>query len=91
MGDGETLIMVFPEWWDSERKSFKERVEYFRKWPPPPRWLPWMADALWDLEPWESEEEFDYEPYFKKLEALGFRGGNNYKQDLDDEKWLKHE
>ncbi|MGD9368632.1 MAG: DUF2971 domain-containing protein [Desulfobacteraceae bacterium] len=57
----------------------------------PTRWLPWMADALWDLEPWESEEEFDYEPYFKKLEALGFRGGNNYKQDLDDEKCLKHE
>lgn len=53
MGDGETLIMVFTEWWDAEQKDFDKRVAYFRKWPPPPRWLPWMANILWDLEPWE--------------------------------------
>ena len=91
MGDGETLIMVFSEWWEGEQMEFDARVEYFRKWPPPPRWLPWMADVLWDLKPWEAEDEFDYKPYFAKLAELGFPGGDDYERDLNDEKWLKAE
>lgn len=87
MGGGETLIMVFSEWWEQENKSENERIEYFHRWPAPPRWLPWMADAIWDLEPWESEEEFDYQPYFKKLTELGFEGAEDYEKDMEDERW----
>ena len=91
MGAGEELIMVFGEWWDQEQMNFEARLEYFRKWPPPPRWLPWMADALWGLEPWESEEDFDYRPYFAQLAELGFPGGEDYESDLNDDKWLEAE
>ena len=91
MGEGETLVMVFGEWWDQENKSEAERVEYFRKWPAPPRWMAWMADAIWDLEPWDCEGEFDYKPYFKKLTELGFEGADDYERDLEDERWLEME
>ncbi len=91
MGDGETLIMVFGEWRESEAKHFDARIEYFRKWPPPPRWLPWVADFLWDLEPWEAADEFDYKPFFLKLAELGFPGEDDYDHDLNDEKWNKAE
>lgn len=88
MGAGETLLMVFYE----RLKLFKteqERINYFKKWPPPPRWLAWMADAIWDLEPWKSEGGFDYQPYFDKLYYLGFTGMDKYEVDLNNEKWLK--
>lgn len=91
MGDGETLVMVFGEWWEQESKTEEERIEYFRKWPAPPRWMPWMADAIWNLEPWDCDGEFDYQPYFKKLTELGFDGADDYERDLDDEKWLEME
>jgi hypothetical protein len=88
MGEGETLVMVFGEWWEQDNKSEEQRIAYFRRWPPPPRWISWMADAIWDLEPWNSDE-FDYRPYFKKLSELGFQGVEDYERDLDDEKWLE--
>jgi hypothetical protein len=91
MGEGETRMMVFGEWWEQENKSEADRVEYFRRWPAPSRWIAWMADAIWDLESWECEGDFDYQPYFKKLTELGFEGINDYERDLDDEKWLKME
>jgi hypothetical protein len=89
MGSGESLIMLFGEWWEMEKKNEADRIAYFRKWPAPPRWMPWMADAIWDLKPWESEGEFDYQPYFKKLKELGFEGTEEYEKDLADEKWLE--
>src|SRR5687768_2985829 len=73
MGGGETFIMVFSEWFDTEYKSEQQRITYFKKYPAPPRWLGWMADVIWDLEPWD-EEEFDYTPYFDKLKQSGFEG-----------------
>lgn len=90
MGDGETHVMVFGEWWEQQKLTEKERIEYFRKWPPPPRWTAWMAEVIWDLDPWkgEGEGEFDYSPYFKRLTDLGFEGVADYERDLDDEKWL---
>jgi len=88
MGAGETLLMVFNEWWEVENKTEKERIEYFKKWPAPPRWLAWMADTIWNLNPWESDSEFDYQPCFAKLKELGFAGTEDYESDLDDEKWL---
>jgi hypothetical protein len=91
MGEGETLLMVFGEWWEQENKSETERIEYFQKWPAPPRWMPWMADVIWGLESEDYEGEFDYQPYFRKLTDLGFQGADDYESDLDDEKWIEME
>jgi hypothetical protein len=91
MGHGETLLMVFDEWWEQQQWSEAERVAYFRKWPAPPRWIPWMADAIWDLRPWECEGEFDYTPYYKRLGQLGFVGVGDIDRDLTDDKWLRME
>lgn len=88
MGDGETHIMVFWTWWKQQAKSVDERIAYFRKWPAPPRWCGWMAEAIWDFEPSESEGlEFDYSKYFQQLEALGFVGTEKYEEDLANENY----
>lgn len=89
MGGGETHIMVFSKWFDDNCKSELERITYFKKYPAPPRWLGWMADAIWDLEPW-NEEDFDYTPYFTKLKLAGFEGTDDYERDLNDERWVKN-
>lgn len=88
MGDGETLIMVFFEWWEGENKSEADRIAYFKKWPPPPRWMAWMAETIWDFEPEDPEDESVYQPYFDRLKALGFEGTDDFLKDLDDDKWL---
>jgi hypothetical protein len=84
--------MVFNRWWDREKGNWDEaqRIEYFRRWPPPPRWLTWMIDVIWDLNPLESEnpEEFDYSLYFARTELLGFGTQAEYEKDLDDPRWL---
>ncbi len=82
--------MVFGEWWDQQNKPEEERIAYFRKWPAPPRWLAWLVHVLWDLEPGESEEAFDYQPYFTRLTELGFAGVADYETDLGDEKWVRN-
>lgn len=88
MGDGESYMMVWHDWWDGRSMDEERAVAYFRKWPPPPRWLAWMIDKIWDLKPWDEPEEFDYSPYFKKIESLGFGTQEEYERDLDDPKWL---
>lgn len=88
MGGGETFVMVFGEWFDTNFSNESDRITYFKRYPPPPRWMAWMADSIWDLEPWE--EPFDYAPYFQKLVELGFDGVQDYEKDLEDEKWLNH-
>ncbi|EMB13466.1 hypothetical protein [Rhodopirellula europaea] len=87
MGDGESHLTAFDEWWVQQDKSFDDRIAYFRKWPAPPRWCGWMADAIWDLEPWESEGDFDYTEYFSKLKKLGFEGTDEYEADLSKEEY----
>ena len=88
MGGGETFIMVLDGWAEDELKAETERIDYLKKYPPPPRWLAWAAEFIWDLEPWETED-FDYTPYLEKLKNLGFKGTSEYQMDLDDEKWMK--
>ncbi|MBC7804758.1 MAG: hypothetical protein H7145_01280, partial [Akkermansiaceae bacterium] len=61
---------------------------FFRKYPPPPRWLEWMIEAIWDVHGWEQEEEFDYTPYFDRTEALGFGGKADFDRDIEDPKWV---
>ncbi|GAA0196374.1 hypothetical protein GCM10009122_60960 [Fulvivirga kasyanovii] len=86
MGSGETHIMMFFAWYGRNLDTEADRINYFRKYPAPPRWLGWMADAIWDLEP--MDEEFDYSEYFEKLKAYGFEGTEKYMEDLTDEKWI---
>ncbi len=94
MGAGESHVMVFNKWWEEEKRNWdeKQRIKYFRRWPPPPRWLTWMIDIIWDLEPLETEDPdaFDYSPYFARTEALGFGTQAEYEKDLDDPKWLEN-
>ncbi len=88
MGAGESHMAVFCVWWDQQKHNFDEsqRIEYFRKWPPPPRWLTWMMDFVWDLEPWECEdpESFDYSEYFTRVEELGLGTKAEFERDMDD-------
>lgn len=77
MGAGEDHIMVFGAWWERQKDGMDEaqRIEYFRKFPPPPVWLTWMIELIWVPE----DEEFELDPneadrssYFKRTEELGF-------------------
>ena len=92
MGAGESHIVVFTEWWEREMRTVgeAERIEYFRRWPPPPRWLTWMIDVLWDIRPWELDDpdSFDYSPYFARTEELGFGSEAEFDRDLADPRWL---
>lgn len=93
MGAGEMFVSVFIEWFEKNYITEEERIKYFKKYSPPPRWLAIVADLIWDLEPYniEQEEEFDYKPYFKRLEKLGFSGTHEYEKDIDDEQWFDYE
>ncbi|MEJ1238002.1 hypothetical protein WBG78_07735 [Chryseolinea sp. T2] len=86
MGGGETFIMVLGGWAEDVLKTESVKIEYLKKYPPPPRWMAWAADFIWDLDPWETDD-FDYTPYFEKLKSIGFKGTSEYLSDLDDEKW----
>jgi hypothetical protein len=92
MGAGESHVMVFNKWWEQTKKDYDEarRIEYFRKWPPPPRWLPWMIDVIWDIDLSEMDdpEAFDYSPYFAQTENLGFGTQAEYEEDINDPQWL---
>jgi hypothetical protein len=87
MGAGESYIMVYSSWWEQEKEQLdeKQRIEYFRKWPPPPEWLIWMMEAIWDLDPQDFEDDDKYSPYFKRTEALGFGSEADYKNAMQDE------
>lgn len=78
--------MLYSTWWEQEKEQLdeKKRIEYFRKWPPPPEWLTWMIDAIWDLDPQDYENEDDYKPYFRRIEELGFGSEDDYKNAMRD-------
>ena len=67
------ISWFFWTWWKQQAKTVEERIEYFRKWPAPPRWCGWMAEAIWDFEASEEDvEAFDYSKYFEQLAALAY-------------------
>jgi len=86
MGDGESYIELFYTWWNLEKEVWVEvrRIEYFRRWPPPPRWLKHMIDCVWDIrhDTFEDEELFNYKPYFARTSELGFGSLDDYERDL---------
>lgn len=89
MGAGEFHTQVFHFWWKNLNFDEHHRIEYFWNWPPPPRWLAWMIDIIWDLCPDECSEEFDYSVYFEQIERLGFGTHAQYQEDLEDPRWFE--
>ncbi|KFX91023.1 hypothetical protein O988_07947 [Pseudogymnoascus sp. VKM F-3808] len=84
MGSGETHWMVFGAWWERQEAVWNEeqKIEYFRKYPPPPLWLAWTVRLLWlpeDEELSPDPLESDYSAYFAKAEALGLGTGEECK------------
>lgn len=63
MGAGEDYFEFFFNWLGEEKGSLDEsqRIEYLRKWPPPPAWLAWMIAVIWDLSPKGLYEDDDSE------------------------------
>jgi hypothetical protein len=59
-----------------------QRIEYFKYFAPLPRWYEWVADAIWDLDPFEDSQDFNYQPYFTRLTELGFANVDQYEADL---------
>jgi choline dehydrogenase-like flavoprotein len=86
-GSGEEFVDCFVAWFEENCKTTEEKINYFKKYSPPPRWLATVVEFIWEVEGW-NEAFYDYTPYLKKLEEQGFKGTSEYEKDLDDEKWL---
>lgn len=86
MGGGETFAMVFSNWFEDNFQKESARVQFFLKYPPPPRWLEIMSSYIWNTE--IIGEEFEKSTILKRLKGLGFLGTEKYLTDLEDPKWL---
>lgn len=92
MGAGESHVMLWAKWWGEQRYDEGGRIEYFRRWPPPSRWLGWMIYAIWDVDVEPSggdDNDAERSRYFGRAEDLGFGSLSDYERDLDDPKWLE--
>ncbi|WP_407540348.1 hypothetical protein Q0M94_02810 [Deinococcus radiomollis] len=89
MGGGEGHVEVWSAWWRREERTHAQAGAYFRSWPPPPVWLPWMIDVIWKPEGWHTDEDVaaETEEYFARTEALGFGGRADYERDMEDPRW----
>lgn len=83
MGGGEGHIMIWSDWWEQQNYEEAERIEYFRRWMPPPRWLEWVIDAIWE----DDESDFDENAAFDRIEAIGLGTKAEFEKDFDDPKW----
>ena len=93
MGGGETHLMVFFEWFESEFKTHESKIKYLLKWPTPPCWFGWVAQAVWPIgddvmRAVEKGEEYDYSAYLEKLAGFGFRNTEKFESDYNDERWF---
>jgi hypothetical protein len=86
MGGGESHIMVWWEWWPQQGFTGDQKIAYLRRWPPPPCWLAFLIEAIWDVDTSEDEQLM---PYFKRTSELGFGDQDDYQRDLNDPKWLE--
>lgn len=89
MGSGESFLMTYWEWWEEVSMEKAEMIQYFKRYHPPPRWLGWVCEVIWNLE-FESESETNYTEYFKVLQAEGYLGTELYQKDFEDPQWLEH-
>jgi hypothetical protein len=86
MGGGETHMMLWREWWQEQGFAEGERIAYFRRWPPPHCWLPFLIEAVWDVDRHRGDDQL--RPYFELTATLGFGTHEEYERDVVDPKWL---
>jgi hypothetical protein len=89
MGFGQTHILTWWEWWAQQRFGEDQKIEYFRRWPPPHCWLAFLIQAIWDIDPYEEKDQLPR--YFDRTNDLGFGSQQDFEQDLNDAKWLKRD
>lgn len=89
MGAGESHMMVFAEWWERQKFTEEQAIDYFRKWPPPPCWLEWLIATMWDVPTWD--EDFDSVSYFDRTEQLGFGSKADCERDIEDPRWSEED
>jgi hypothetical protein len=87
MGYGEAYVEIWWQWWQDRQLSEAQKIAYFQQWTPPAVWLEWTIEAIWNSRAWE-DDDFDYNPYFDRLAALGFGSQEDYERALDDPKWF---
>lgn len=87
MGNGETHIMIMREWLEQQKFSKEEMIEYYKKYNPPPRWLEWVSNRIWNYALVDAELFFQNSIYPQKLKELGFEGIDKFQEDFEDEKW----
>lgn len=87
MGSGETFSMVFSNWFNDHFENETDKIIFFLKYPPPPRWLKTIASYIWEIDI-NSEQEFSESIFLEKLKHLGFSGTSEYISDLENLKWL---
>lgn len=87
MGAGEAHQELWWAWWPEQGFSEEQKVAYFRLWPPPHCWLPFLIEAVWGVCTFEEGDILT--AYFKRTAALGFGSQQEYERDLNDPKWHK--
>jgi hypothetical protein len=87
MGPGESHRFVWWEWWQCQGYTEEQKIEYFRRWPPPHCWLAFLIEAVWDVDTFEERDNLG--SYFERTAVLGFGTQQEYKRDLEDPKWLE--
>ena len=85
MGGGESHIILWWRWWSDNNWTEEDNIDYFRLWPPPHCWLPFMIQAVWKIDIDESDDVGS--GYFDRLTSLGFGSRRDYELDLNDPKW----
>ncbi len=87
MGGGESYMMAFAHWREGKQFDEATRIAYFRKYPPPARWLEWVIESIWGVQNLEQDDVTVYTPYFDRVEALGFGSKADFERDANDPKW----
>jgi hypothetical protein len=87
MGYGESHKMLWWDWWERQEFTEVQKIEYFRRWPPPHCWLAFLIEAVWGIDTFD--ERVDLAPFFEHASKLGFGNQLDYERDLEDPKWLQ--
>jgi hypothetical protein len=83
-------MRAFPRaWWRQQSFPQDQKIDYFRRWPPPHRWLAFLIEAVWGIATFEEQEKSS--TYFDRTAELGFGSRQDYERDLNDPKWLERE
>lgn len=83
-GGGESLKLLWLEWWQRQGFGEDERISYFRNWPVPASWLPFLIQAVWGV--WVLNDQTESDHYFERTAALGFGGRPKFDRDWNDPK-----